>query len=247
MLFYDSHEHAQVRHFNDVFVLKPVVDTTELLMKLAVEGDWLQTNAFYLYYHDDRLMLCKAGDTRGVWVRLNDITRRLQGEFSLAKACGSKKGSTLDVLDVTAGLGIDALALRARGNRLTLTEREPILWALLSDLLRRADAADVRLHHTDAKPILAEQASFDVVYMDPMFPQRRKSALPNKRMQYLSELLDEPVDENLADFVAQARRVARNRVVLKRRLRDPQVLVPDWQIRGKTIRYDIFRGSRNTA
>lgn len=246
MLFYDSNEYTQVRQFADVFVLSPVVNTTQLLAQLDGEG-LLRRNGFYLYYHDDRLTLCRGQDTRGVWVRLNDIKRRLQGEFSLARACGNKTGSALDVLDVTAGLGIDALALRARGNRLTLIEREPLLWALLSDLLRRADAADVALHHMDAKTILAEQASFDVVYVDPMFTQRRKTALPNKRMQYLGELLHEPVNENLADFIEQARRVARNRVVLKRRLRDPEVLVPDWQIRGKTIRYDVFRGSRNTA
>ena len=247
VLFYDSREHKQVRQFADVFVLNAVADTTELLAKLTADGDRPRKNGFYLYYCDDRLTLCRGEDTRGVWVALNDIKRRLQGEFSLARACGNKSGSALNILDATAGLGIDALALQARGNRLTLTEREPLLWALLSDLLRRAGTPDVTLHHMDAKVFLAQQAPFDVVYVDPMFPQRRKTALPNKRMQYLGELLHEPVAENLADFIEQARGVARNRVVLKRRLRDPEVLVPDWQIRGKTIRYDVFRGSRSTA
>ncbi len=247
MLFYDSREYTQVRHFEEVFALNPVTNATELLRKLASHGDRLQTTGFYLYYHHDRLTLCRGQDTQGVWVRLNDIKRRLQGEFSLARACGNKSGSTLNILDATAGLGIDALALRGRGNRLTLTEREPVLWALLSDLLRRAASPDVMLHHMDAKSILTQHAAFDVVYVDPMFAQRRKTALPNKRMQYLGDLLHEPVNDNLVDFIEQARLAARNRVVLKRRLRDPEVLVPDWQIRGKTIRYDVFRGSRSTA
>ena len=82
---------------------------------------------------------------------------------------------------------------------------------------------------------------YDVIYFDPMFPPRRKSALPGKRMQYLGELLGEgeAFDTGL---IPKALQRARSRVVLKRRLKDPVTLRPDWTLRGRSIRYDVYRG-----
>lgn len=232
---------VQVQPLRERFEIIPVSGDLEFSAERKVGG------GFYLRFHDDHLTLCQGSDSNGVWVRSADIRRRLRGEFALARACGSNAKKRLHILDATAGLGIDAMALRARGNLLTLVEREPVLWALLSDLLRRLDASDVTLDCADAMSVIAERTFYDVVYVDPMFPPRRKTALPNKRMQYLNALLGNSDVEDLTEFIYQARGIATDRVVLKRRLQDPAIVAPDWQILGKTIRYDVFRGSRRTA
>ena len=84
------------------------------------------------------------------------------------------------------------------------------------------------------------EAEFDVIYFDPMFPVRGKTALPGKRMQYLAGLLgdDPPFTGSLVEL---GRRQARSRVVVKRRSKDPVIARPDWQITGRTVRYDVYR------
>ena len=96
-------------------------------------------------------------------------------------------GTGLEVLDATAGLGRDAFLLASAGNRLHLLEREPAIYALLADGLRRA-AADpdltpvierMRPHCADFRD-WDEERRYDVVYLDPMFP-RPENALAAKR------------------------------------------------------------------
>ena len=196
---------------------------------------------FFLSFEAGALMLCRQGDGAGIRVESRDIQRRLTGPFLLGRACGLTPGSAPHVLDATAGLGVDGLALAKRGARVDLLEREPLLWMLLRDLLRRLEESGIPLTLADLETHLAGTAVYDVIYLDPMFPDRAKSALPGKRMQYLSALLSEsePFDLSLIPM-AQAR--ARSRVVLKRRLKDPVELPPDWTLRGRSIRYDVYRG-----
>ena len=51
------------------------------------------------------------------------------------------------------------------------------------------------------------------------------------------------VDQSAFDIAPTARARARARVVLKRRLKDPIELTPDWSLRGRSVRYDVFRGA----
>jgi 16S rRNA (guanine1516-N2)-methyltransferase len=214
------------------------------LVQEILEGrEWVSPSDsdFYLSFEAGVLKLCRHGDSRGIWVEEREIEQRLNGTFLLGRACGVDRGSRLQVLDATAGLGIDGLALSRRGAVVHLVEREPVLWALLKDFLRRLREPDVMLTLSDSKRLLEGEGEYDVVYFDPMFPHRRKSALPGKRMQYLGALLDNstPFDMDVIPF-AQSR--ARSRVVLKRRLKDPVVVPADWTVRGRTVRYDVYRG-----
>lgn len=197
--------------------------------------------AFHLRYRDGVLMLGRDDDPRGVFVSDRDVTRRLKGDFALGRACGIRRGWPLAILDATAGLGLDGMALAARGQHVVLVERVPALWAMLANLIERMRPIDARAWRADCRIVLDEGQVFDVIYFDPMFPARSKSALPAKRMQYVGALVDgEPgFDMSLVD---RARSCARNRVVLKRRLKDPLSGSPDWQIRGRTVRYDVYAG-----
>ncbi len=215
----------------------------ELAARFQVKRSPSGTVPFHLDFRDGALKLVKKGDPVGVWVRELEVRRRLRGGFLLGRACGIRRGQRLRVLDATAGMGVDGLALALAGQRVHLVEREPVLWAMLGDLMTRLALGppDVRLSLDDSRRVLAGEALYDVVYLDPMFPPRSKSALPGKRMQYLAALLGsgEGADEAL---VRLARSRARSRVVLKGRAKEPPVAEPDWSVRGRAVRYDVFRG-----
>ncbi len=199
---------------------------------------------FFLSFDDDVLRLCRAGDGKGICVMPEDIARRLTGQFLLGKACGLP-AEGLKILDATGGLGVDAMALARKGARIDVVERVPMIWALLKDLGRRLNVSRARIRLADSASVLADDPIYDVIYLDPMFPQRRKKALPGKRMQYLGALLEQPVPDGDgvdAELLRLAQSRAQGRVVLKRRLKDPTIGAPDWTLKGKSVRYDVFRG-----
>lgn len=160
-------------------------------------------------------------------------------QLPLARAVGVKGDARPSVLDATAGLGRDAFTLAALGCDVTGVERSPIIAALLRDGLERA-ACRLRLVVGDAREFmagLAEDARPDVVYLDPMFPERRKSAAVKKELQYLQELLGP--DDAQALFAA-ALKCARQRVVVKRPVHAPELARPNHTLEGKTVRFDVY-------
>lgn len=195
---------------------------------------------FFLWAVADHVSLCR-GRERGVWVTRSELERRAVQGGDLARACGVAEGRGLRVLDAMGGWGVDGLVLARRGCDVTLVERQPALWVLQQDLLRRSGLTAVTAHCDDAFSVLERSMDWDVVYLDPMFPGRAKSALPGKRMQWLAQLaVADP--RPLAQWLRVAVAAARQRVVLKRRRKDPEIQVPDWRILGRTVRYDIYRG-----
>ncbi len=179
------------------------------------------------------------GDERRLFrLRLDRIKTRASQSLLLARACGA--GKRPSVADLFAGWGTDGLSLALKGCAVTLVERSPLVWALLDDLVaRHALPATVVCAEAGAW-CLAQRKGVDVAYLDPMFPPRRKHALPDKSMQLLRELV-EPDGLDLAQRLEQARAAARQRVVVKRRIHDPAVARPAWQLRGGRIRFDVYR------
>lgn len=206
----------------------------------------------------DRLELREGGTRRSQPVLVDFVTdvtalRREGGGGSgrlIAKAIGYRN-KPLVVWDTTAGLGRDSLVMASLGCRVTAVERSPVLSALLADGLRRA-ASDpkvgamfqqrMRLIEGDAREMLgrvAEDERPHVVYIDPMFPPRGKSALAKKEMRICRVLVGD--DPDAGELLTAAMRAARLRVVVKRWLRVPPLREkPDVVYRGKTIRYDVY-------
>lgn len=178
--------------------------------------------------------------------------RRLHGggrSQLIAKAVGIKPKQTLKVLDVTAGFGQDAYVLACLGCKMTLLERSPIIYQLLEDGLQRArENADFRtlniqLHHFNAIEYLTqlnEDEYPDVIYVDPMFPVRQKSALVKKEMRMLKAVVGEDVDAD--ELLTWALKKAAKRVVVKRPKLAPSLkgLSPDLIFKGKSSRYDVY-------
>ncbi len=166
---------------------------------------------------------------------------------ALPRAVGLKGGKTPDVVDATAGLGRDAFLLASLGCRVTLIERFPKMHALLADALARAADSDVAeivarmtLLQGDAKDLLPG-LSPAVVLVDPMHPERKKSALVKKEMRIIRQIVG--VDPDAAELMQVALKSARKRVVLKwPQKADALAGVPaaSHRIEGKSTRYDVF-------
>jgi len=170
----------------------------------------------------------------------------------LARAVGLKHGLTPSVLDATAGLGKDAFVLACLGCRVQLIERSSVLAALLEDGLdRAADDPDIKSIIRDRMTLIRDDSiKFinkikperrpDVIYLDPMYPARTKSALVKKEMRILRAVVGENPDAPL--LLETAIKKALKRVVVKRPLRAPAISgpFPTLEIKGKKSRFDVY-------
>ncbi len=180
--------------------------------------------------------------------------RRLHGggrKQPLARAVGLRKPPYPRLIDATAGLGRDAYVLAGLGCEVTLLERSPITAALVADGLARAaqspDTAAIvaRLHLvvSDARESLLHlppDQRPEVIYLDPMYPHRDKSALVKKEMRYLRALAGD--DSDAPELLAVALRCATRRVAVKRPRSAPPLAgpPPSTQISSPNTRYDIY-------
>lgn len=153
-----------------------------------------------------------------------------------------------NVVDATAGFGGDTVHLVAAGYQVTAIERNPVVSALACDGLARARAQgllDVEnpqwlvgdacflLKQLDARPA--------TIYLDPMFPpKRKKSAAVRKEMSLLRRLgIDE---DGASDLLAVAREQATYRVVVKRPMDAPPLADGvATSYAGKLVRFDVYR------
>ena len=155
----------------------------------------------------DERGLALAGDGMTLRVDFRELIVRLKpGRIKrelLVRAAKTKhaRADAPLAVDATAGLGADALLLAATGFEVRLFERNPVMAALLEDALRRAAddpqlagiVARMRLECGDSIAALKRmgaqaEAAPDVVYLDPMFPARQKSAAVKKKFQLLHHL-----------------------------------------------------------
>ncbi|WP_434357587.1 class I SAM-dependent methyltransferase [Parasalinivibrio latis] len=174
---------------------------------------------------------------------------------SIAKAVGLNKGSTPRILDATAGLGRDAFVFASLGCQVQMIERNPVVAALLDDGLMRAKADPeiggwvserMSLLHGTSQDLLSDLANDsefvrpDVVYLDPMYPHKKKSALVKKEMRVFQSLVGADLDAD--GLFAPAYELATRRVVVKR----PDYAeflggtAPSMAIETKKNRFDVY-------
>lgn len=185
------------------------------------------------------------GDFRTMLPRVHKLSQEM-----LIKAVKPKNfASEALAVDATAGMGEDSLLLAAAGFRVKLFEYNPVIAMLLGDSLRRAamdpELSEIvgRMELVSGDSIQAMKAmagKVDVIYLDPMFPERQKSGLIKKKFQLLQQLEQPCDDENgLLDAAVAAHPT---KLIIKRPLKGPQLagLKPGYSISGKAIRYDCF-------
>ena len=166
-----------------------------------------------------------------------DLARRArQGGEMLAKAVAAAKG--LHVVDATAGLGRDAFLMMSAGARVTAIESSPVLGFWLA---QNARGTALTVLEGAAQEHLAGLAP-DVIYLDPMFPHRQKSAQVGGESQFLQAFAPPPDAIEQAELLTLALATARYRVVVKRPIKAPALAdrVPSASIKGKAVRFDLY-------
>lgn len=189
---------------------------------------------------------------------LRDWRKRLSGQSlrqqPLARAVGfpmRKWQEPPRILDATAGFARDAFLLAALGCMVTATERSGEVFDILLDPLslakkdpKLAPLLESKIHFFlgDARSLLALPASrnaFDVIYLDPMYPEKKKSALPKKEMLLLRKLVGS--DEDATELFAAARRANPERIVVKRPPHAPDLaLGKAHSFESKLARFDLY-------
>ncbi|MDA0739894.1 MAG: class I SAM-dependent methyltransferase [Nitrospirae bacterium] len=172
------------------------------------------------------------------------------GGEAISKAVGIKKGNRPNVVDATAGWGRDAFVLATLGCRVHMIERSEVIAKLLEDGLHRA-AQDEKIG-----ALIKDKLSLacgesrqelgnvpfepEVIYLDPMFPHKDKSALVKKEMRILQEVVGQ--DDDADELLKLALTIATNRVIVKRPTYADFLakLKPNTSIKTKKHRFDMY-------
>lgn len=174
---------------------------------------------------------------------------------AIVRAIGVARGMRPRVLDATAGLGRDGLMLAHAGCDLFFLERNPAVHALLDQAVLHFQLHQPndhwrrqRLHVLGAGSLLEHDplpdeildVNPDAVYLDPMFPEREKSAAVKKDMQMLQQLVGADFDAD--GLLPIALELATYRVVVKRPNKAPFLAgqTPQSQVTSKKHRFDIY-------
>ncbi|MDP3589514.1 MAG: class I SAM-dependent methyltransferase [Methylobacter sp.] len=166
---------------------------------------------------------------------------------ALAQALGRK---TRTVVDATTGWGQDSLHIFRMGYDLLCIERSPVMAELLTDgfarlagqdWMQRLNLEPPRLLQGNAIELLANlETQPDCIYLDPMFPpKRKKSALAKKSMMVLRDLLGDDQDKELL-FEAALNAAGKRVVVKSPDYAEPLGGKPSQSFQGKLLRYDVY-------
>jgi len=180
-----------------------------------------------------------------------EFLRRLRGAGKKTElvARAVKAGADVRVLDCTAGLARDAFVMAFLGCEVTLVERSRVVSTLLRDGLKRArkipelsSAANrIKLTNADSLVLMAQtNREYDVIYLDPMFPEKAGVAAVRGPMQHLQRFLGP--DEDAMELLLVALQAGCSRVVIKRPPYGEWLspVQPTHIFKNKNSRYEVF-------
>ena len=214
------------------------------------------SEGLYLQVQNGVLGLADAGEKKVNPVEVDfaspaSLYRKQHGggrKEPIVKAIGLKGNEAWHVVDATPGLGRDAFVLVSVGCKVTMIERSPVVAALLEDGIRRLAlsfpelAAKMSLQHGNSAEVMQYFTGENVnaIYLDPMFPHKKKSALVKKEMRLFQQLLGHDADADA--LLPPALKLATHRVVVKRP-NSADVLAgekPSMAIESKKHRFDVY-------
>lgn len=189
----------------------------------------------------------------GQRVDFSTIDRRVgSGNLSKKQPLPKAIGEHNTIVDATAGFGMDAVRLSLMGYHVVAIERSPIISAMLRDGLYRAQQDEqfseaigdrLTLVESDSEQYLTRLSDIQVVYIDPMFPpKKKKSALPPGRIQALQSIVGFEDPNQTTRLFEAAMETATRRVVVKRPTHAPQFSTKPIAVHaGKLVRYEVYR------
>lgn len=238
--------------------LDSVSSLSEEILSVLNPAEDLQENRFVwdgkkFYWHD-----LEAGHldidffSKKMRYRMQHINK---AQEPLLRALGWKSTEQKNVLDMTAGLGRDACMLFFAGFNVTMFERNPVLQILLENAVTALPSADFSqrlvLAKEDSITYLERMAQedsagnfADAIYMDPMYPERKKSALVKKELRIIRNLVGADMDSEALLSLALASGVSR--VVVKRPKGAEFVadLKPSHSVESPNTRFDVYLSHR---
>lgn len=192
--------------------------------------------------------------------KLHYETQALQNrQKSLIKALRFKSIARPRILDACAGFGRDALSLAAAGCNVTMYEKNRIVAAITQNALQRARYNKttnnsipalfdhIQCHQGDSIKFMKQLSgtdTFDAIYLDPMFPEKKSNAKVKKESRFLRLLATlDNIEPDHLPLLTTALQCPVKRVVLKRPVYAPASKnpAPSGIIAGKTTRYEIFQ------
>ena len=203
----------------------------------GIELTWNKENRKSLSFHIDIHKVIK---------QLRTFPAPKQGAFN--QALGKK---TRSIIDATGGWGGDTLLMCTQGYQVTIIERNPIMALLLADAmwrLSRTDWANVngvfipKVVNQNAIDYFkaSDNVNIDCVYLDPMFPpKKKKSAAVNKQMKLLQWLVG--ADHDASQLLESVATCGVKRAAVKRpSYAEPLYRKPSTQFSSKLVHYDVY-------
>lgn len=176
----------------------------------------------------------------------NNLSKEL-----LVKAASPNKCPNLTAIDATGGLGEDALLLAAAGFSVKVYERNPVIYNLLEDAIFSGRVSeDAALNDAANRMTAINQDSIDalqnlreapdVIFLDPMFPEKQKNSLTKKKLQLFQKIVPPCNDEE--ELLKAAISAKPKRIIIKRPLKGPYLggIKPTFSHSGKTLRIDCI-------
>ena len=171
--------------------------------------------------------------------------KRANHEKLIKKALG-KSERPLNILDCTAGMLQDALLFLSLGHNVTALEQSKILFYLLQDGISRSEDQSIFLKldliNANACSYAALATNFDVIYFDPMYPPSKKNALSSGQLEYISKILEvESLENNASKDFEVLQLIPARKMIVKRPIKaEPFSFQTNYQVSGKTTRFDVY-------
>lgn len=217
------------------------------------------TSSIYFSFENDQPVLYDTNINSSINIDFtsSSMAHRLQyggGKgMTIAKAIGVTSKNKPHILDATAGLGRDSIILANLGSKVSLIEQSPVLAEMLkqaihfandNELFQKATANGFNLYQANAAEFMNNKIipEADVVYLDPMYPEKKKSALVKKDMQILQNLIGHSSEAKNTELLTAALNFATQRVVVKRpKSANPLIgPTPTMSLHSKKTRYDVY-------
>jgi 16S rRNA (guanine1516-N2)-methyltransferase len=208
------------------------------------EIDQKPSSGFYLFYDQDKLSLGFSLEELDGFKPLSfdwedslyslKKTMKSYKQESLYKALALAKNKEALVADASLGTGKDSLVMKIMGAQVHSYERNPWVYLLALDAYHRLSSKNgLTLHFGSIdKP-------YPFIYFDPMFPEKKKSALPPKEMQIFKSLVGEDLDQ--ATEAARLLGCTEKRLLVKRpNWADPILPNPHMNYETKLMRIDAY-------
>ena len=216
--------------------------------------DIAPTSKYYFTYDKNGLSFIKDSQNPKEVLNVNFLKgklgwrlKRTNHESNLKKALGKSK-EPLYIFDATAGLLSDSMIFVSLGHKVIAVEQSRIIYLLVKDGIRRAEASIPFLNNLkliNANSINAYKeldTSFDVIYLDPMYPKLKKNIKKSGEISAVGSILE---IENLIDdqdfLIKSFMNESFKKLILKRPLKSKKFYSNiNYQVKGSTTRFDIY-------